>query len=110
MANYKILLLIFCCLFYLVTSRFIVCPETSDPPETLNFIPLESVDFFWTSLNPVVLSEKLLINTINNYMESTKNYYTDSLYCPQKYSILKKEDYEDIIKSLGQSIFIFNRY
>ena len=103
MTNNKILILIFYCLIYLVSCRFFQCQENSEPPKTLSESTIETVDFNGLPLNPVIISNKLLVNPNNSYVESINGYYQDALFCPKNYLILKKEDFDDIISYLGEN-------
>lgn len=74
MANNKILILIFYCLIYLVSCRFFQCQENSEPSKTLSDSTIETVDFHDIPLNPVIISNKLLVNPNNSYVESIKDF------------------------------------
>ena len=107
MSNNKILILLFYSCIYLVSCRFFSCPETSDPPEALdnsNF-SIQPILYSGVSLTPVVTSGKVLINTHQNNVDSTKEYYKDSDYCPDDFIIPKKEDLEAVINNLGDQAY-----
>ena len=107
MANNKIkVLLLFSCIC-LISSRLFSCPETKEPPETLdnpNF-SFKPVSFNGLSLNPLIISDLVLVNPQNDYVQSIKDYLTDSQYCPSEYVIVKKEDLEAIISNLGDNAY-----
>ena len=107
MANNKIkALLLFSCIC-LISSRLFSCPETNEPPETLdnpNF-SFKPVSFNGLSLNPLIISDLVLVNPQNDYVQSNKDYLTDSQYCPSEYVIVKKEDIEAIISNLGDNAY-----
>ena len=65
----------------------------------------EPVIYDGVPLNPVVISDQVLINNHYRYVESIKTLYTDSLYCPENYTIMKKEELESIISYLGDNAY-----
>ena len=107
MSNKKFLILLFYCFIHLTNSRFFQCPEISSPPQALDdsspSIPEVSYDN--VPLTPVILSGQILINNHNSYIESTKDYLTDSFHCPEGYVIIKKEELDTIIKDLGENAY-----
>ena len=109
MSNNKILILILLFYFciYLASCRFFSCPETSDPPEALdnpNF-SFQPILYSEVSLTPVVTSGKVLVNTHQYKVDSIKEYYKDSDYCPEDFVIPKKEDLEAVINNLGDQAY-----
>ena len=107
MANNKIKVLLLCSCIYLISSRLFSCPETKEPPQTVdnpNF-SFEPVLFYGAPLNPVVISSQVLVNPQNDYVQSIKENLIDSQYCPSNYVIVKKEDLEAIIDDLGDKAY-----
>ena len=107
MSNNKILILLFYSCIYLVSCRFFSCPETSDPPEALdnpNF-SFQPILFEGVSLTPVITSGKVLVNTHQYRIDSIKDYYKDSDYCPEDFVIPKKEELEAVINNLGDQAY-----
>ena len=70
MANNKIkVLLLFSCIC-LISSRLFSCPETKEPPETVDNpnYSFEPVSFYGLPLNRVVISNQVLVNPQNDYV------------------------------------------
>ena len=107
MVNIKLKILLFCSSICLISSRLFLCPETKDPPETVDNpnYKIGPADFYGSPLTVVVLSNQVLVNTHESYVQSIKEYFTDSFYCPSKYVIIKKEELESIISSLGDKAY-----
>ena len=100
------ILLFYCCI-YSTFSRFFKCPETSSPPQDFgnpNY-SFEQVTFRDVQLNPVTLSGQILVNTHDNFKESTQGYLIDSQYCPQGFKIIKKDELVTIISDLGNKAY-----
>ena len=100
--NKDVIVLLFCCLFH-ISCRFFSCPGNSEDSPTLDKtdFSLPEVDFYQKPLTPVVIVNKVLVNTQENYKQSIKDYYTDSIYCPTNFLIPKKEELDAIINDLG---------
>ena len=107
MAKKQITTLIFCFCIYLTSSRFFSCPETKNPPETVDNpnYSFEPVEYGGNPLKTVVLSNKVLVNTHFSYVQSVQEYFLDSSYCPENYVIIKKEDLDAIISELGDNAY-----
>lgn len=92
MVHIKLKILLFCSSIYLISSRLFICPETKDPPETVDNpnYTIGPADFYGSPLTAVALSNQVLVNTHESYVQSIKEYFTDSFYCPSKYVIIKK--------------------
>ena len=107
MANIKIKVLLFFSCIYLISSRLFSCPETNEPPETVDNpnYSFGTVSFYGLPLNPVVISNQVFVNPQDDYVQSIKDFLTDSQYCPSEYVIVKKEDLEAIISDLGDKAY-----
>ena len=107
MADNKIKILLLCSCIYLISSRLFSCPETKEPPQTVdnpNF-SFEPVLFYGDPLKLVVISDLVLVNPQNDFVQSIKEDLIDSQYCPSNYVIVKKEDLEAIIDDLGDNAY-----
>ena len=107
MSKNKIILLCFYSCLIQISCRFFKCTESEESPSALNNtdFSLSKVNFDINSLNPVIISDKVLINNHKKGGESTKEYYDDSKFCPANYVVAKKEELETIIEYLGDNAF-----
>ena len=107
MLKHKIIIFYFCSYIYLVSSRYFKCPDSSEPPQALDNpnYSFQPVIFDIDPLTPVILSEKVLVNTHFSYFQSIKDYYIDSYYCPKDFVIIKKDELVTIINDLGDKAY-----
>ena len=107
MSNKTFLIFLFYCYITLTSSRFFKCPDTSSPPEALSDSgsSIPEVSFNDVPLTPVILSGLILVNNHDHYVESKKDYFIDSTYCPSGYVIIKKEELDTIINDLGDNAY-----
>ena len=98
-------------LFFLInfiTSTLFSCPKTNEPPQDLEInskFSFKPIDYKDNSLTPVLIGNKVLVNKNTHYVDSIKDLYSDSDYCPENYIILKKEELESIISELGDNAY-----
>ena len=107
MANVKLtIFLIFSCI-NLMTCRFFLCPSTSDPPEVLDNtdFSLKKITHSDIPINQVLISNKVLVNNHKYGVESIKDYFQNSRYCPENFAILAKDELESIISDLGSDAY-----
>ena len=107
MSNNKILILLLYSFIYIASCRFFSCPETSDPPEALDNpnYSFQPIVYDMVSLTPVVTSGKVLVNTHKYGVDSIKDFFKDSDYCPDDFVIPKKEELEAVITNLGDQTY-----
>ena len=89
MSKNKIILLCFYSCLIQISCRFFICPETQTSPSALDNtdFSLPKVQYDINSVNPVIISNKVLINNHKKGGESTKEYYDDSKFCPANYVV-----------------------
>ena len=107
MANVKLILILQLSCIYLISCRFFICPETSQPPQALgnNNLSLKPITYSGVPINQVLISNEILVNTHKNYADSTKDYLIDAYFCPENFAILKKEELDSIISKLGSNAY-----
>jgi len=103
-----ITILLFSFLMNCITSTLFSCSKANEPPQDLEInskFPFKSIEYKGNSLNPVLIGNKVLVNKNTHYIDSIKDFYLDSDYCPENYIILKKEELESIVSELGNNAY-----
>ena len=103
-----ITILLFFFLMNCITSTLFSCSKANEPPQDLEInskFPFKSIEYKGNSLNPVLIGNKVLVNKNTHYIDSIKDFYLDSDYCPENYIILKKEELESIVYELGNNAY-----
>ena len=79
MSKNKIILLCFYSCLIQISCRFFICPETQTSPSALDNtdFSLPKVEYDINYINPVIISNKVLINNHKEGVDSTKVYYDD---------------------------------
>ena len=100
-------LIIFFFLMHYITG-FLLCPKKSSPPQKID------IDTSYT-INPVIykgvnfttfqIGSKIFLNYLNFVNKGTTQFYDNSDFCPENFKIPVKEDYELLIKELGDNAF-----
>ena len=108
MAKSKIIILLFSFLLNFISCTLFSCPNENEPPQDLEInskFSFKSIEYKSYLLNPVLIGNKVLVNKNTHYIDSIKDFYTDSDYCPENYIILLKEELESIISELGDNAY-----
>ena len=90
-----------------MTCKFFLCSVTSDPPESLDNtdFSLKQITYSDIPINQVLISNQILVNNHKYGVESTKEYFQNSRYCPENFAILTKEELDTIISDLGSDAY-----
>ena len=56
-------------------------------------------------LNQVLISNQIFVNNHKYGVESTKEYFQNSRYCPENFAIVTKEELDTIIADLGSNAY-----
>ena len=108
MVKNKIIILLFSFLLNFISCTLFSCPNENEPPQDLEInskFSFKSIEYKSYLLNPVLIGNKVLVNKNTHYIDSIKDFYTDSDYCPENYIILLKEELESIISELGDNAY-----
>ena len=107
MANIKLIIFLLLSCINLMTCRFFLCPTTSDPPEPLDNtdFSLKPITYSDIPLNQVLISDQILVNNHKYGVESIKEYFQNSRYCPENFAIVTKEELDTIISDLGSNAY-----
>jgi len=76
-------IIIFSFLINFISSALFSCPKANNPPQNLEInskFSFKTIKYNDKLLNPVLIGNKILVNKNTHYIDSIKDFYTDSDY------------------------------
>ena len=97
------------CIYLKYISCSIFCPKTNKPPQDIQIdttYTINPVKYKNENYTAVQVGNKIFLNRFNGKLTmSTSAYYDDSSYCPNSFKIPIKEDFESVLKQLGNQAY-----
>ena len=100
-------------LIYFIVLNFIscslFCPKTNIAPQDIKIdktYTINPVKYLNENYTAIQVGNKIFLNRFNGKVTmSTSAYYADSSYCPSGFKIPVKEDFESVLKQLGNKAY-----
>ena len=87
---------------------FLFCPKSNNPPQKININTSYTINPVLYNNNyytPFQIGNKIFLKKFNVDVDMARDYYYDSDFCPKGFKIPLKEDFESLIKQLGNNAY-----